>query len=119
MSPKELTTEEFLKLVFDFNVEEDWLFLGDRPAILDFYAKWCAPCAQTAPLFELLAQEYAGKIDFYKVNVDEEKEIADAFGVRSLPTFMFIPTTGIPMVQPGALPLSVFQKVITERLLDK
>lgn len=86
------------------SLAEGWQFLGTRPAVIDFYAPWCGPCRMLAPVLEELAEEYEGKIDIYKVNIDEEEALASAFAVRSVPTLILIPMQGAPQRSLGALP---------------
>lgn len=112
-----LTTEEFKNKIFDYTSNKDWKFEGTLPAIIDFYADWCGPCKMVAPVLEELSKEYEGKVNIYKVDTEAEGELADVFGIRSIPTFLFIPMEGTPMLQPGALPKNVFEKVIEERLV--
>lgn len=97
----------------------EWKFLGERPAIVDFYATWCGPCKMLSPVLEELADEYAGKIDIYKVNVEEEEELAGVFGVRSVPTLLFVPMEGAPQMAQGALPKNVLQEAIRNVLLPE
>ena len=112
-----LTTEEFKQKVFDYTNAEEWKYNGTLPAIIDFYADWCGPCKMVAPVLEELSKEYEGKLLIYKVDTEKEEEVAAVFGIRSIPTFLFIPVNGQPMIQPGALPKKAFQQVIEERLL--
>ena len=94
MKAKEITNEYFLSHVFDYqNNTENWHFKGDRPAVIDFYATWCGPCKAMAPHLERIAEEYDGKIDVYKVDVDQESELSAVFNIRSVPTLLFIPRT--------------------------
>ena len=97
----------------------EWKFLGERPAIIDFYATWCGPCKMLSPVLEELAAEYAGKIDIYKINVEEEEELAGIFGVRSVPTLLFVPMEGAPQMAQGALPKNVLQEAIRNVLLPE
>ena len=116
---KHLTYKEFLKNVWDIEKNTDaYVFKGKTPAIIDFYADWCGPCRMVAPIIEKLAQEYDGKLDIYKVNVDQERELAAAFQVRSIPTVLFLPVTGQPMIQAGALSEELYRKVIEERVIQ-
>ena len=80
-----------------------WKFLGGKPAVIDFYAPWCGPCKMLSPVLEELSEEYSGKVDVYKVNVDDEEELATLFGIRSVPTLFFIPMEGNPQRVAGAL----------------
>jgi thioredoxin 1 len=112
-----LTTEEFKKKIFDYSANDEWKYEGQLPAIVDFYADWCGPCKMVAPILEELAKEYEGKLIIYKVDTEQEQELSGVFGIRSIPTFLFIPVAGQPMLQPGAFPKNVFKQVIEERLL--
>jgi thioredoxin len=103
MSTK-LTTDEFKKKVYDFQANTEWKFEGDLPAIVDFYADWCGPCKMVSPILDQIAQEYAGKVHVYKINTDEEQELAQAFGIQSIPSLLFIPKSGDPRMSMGALP---------------
>jgi thioredoxin 1 len=112
-----LTTEEFKNNIFDYTSNKEWKYEGTLPAIIDFYADWCGPCKMVAPVLEELSKQYEGKVLIYKVDTEAEAELADVFGIRSIPTFLFIPLEGPPMLQPGALPKNVFEQVIAERLI--
>ena len=115
-----LTKAEFLKKVVDFeNNPTEWKYLGDKPAIIDFYADWCGPCKAVAPVLEELAKEYDGQIYIYKIDTEREQELAGAFAIRSIPTLLFIPMGENPQMAQGALPKSELKKVIEEVLLKK
>lgn len=109
--------EMFLKDVFDYEKSKEWKYKGDKPAIIDLYADWCAPCRQVAPLMKELAKEYAGKIVIYKVNVDKQKELAALFNATSIPLFVFIPMKGEPQLFRGAADKATYKKAIDEFLL--
>ncbi|MGC8751103.1 thioredoxin [Hydrotalea sp.] len=117
MATKHLTTQEFKDQIFDYTKEQEWKYQGTLPAIIDFYADWCGPCKMVAPVLEELSDEYAGKLNIFKVDTEKEQELAAVFGIQSIPTFLFIPAQGQPMMQPGALPKKVFKQVIDEELL--
>ena len=117
MATIRLTTQDFKEKVFNYDTEKDWKYAGELPAIIDFYADWCAPCKMVAPILEELSEEYKDQIVVYKVDTEVEMELASAFGIRSIPTFLFIPVDGDPMMQPGAFPKKVFQQIIEEKLL--
>jgi thioredoxin len=120
MEPIHLTKAEFITKVANFEANPtDWKYLGDKPCIIDFYATWCGPCKMVAPILEDLAKEYNGKINFYKVDVDAEPEIAAAYGIQSIPTIFFCPMNGTPQISQGAMPKESFQKTITDVLLKK
>ena len=115
---KHLTKAEFLQKVYNYEKNPNaWKYEGDKPAIIDFYATWCGPCKMVAPILEELAKEYEGKIVIYKIDTDKEKELAAAFGIRSIPTLLFIPKNGDPQVAQGAMPKEGFKKAIDEFLL--
>ncbi len=114
-----LTNAEFKEKVFNYEVSKEWKYEGDKPCIIDFYADWCGPCKRVAPILEELAQEYDGKIIIYKVNTEKERELAGAFGIRSIPSLLFVPASGQPQMAQGALPKEQFVKVIDEFLLKE
>lgn len=118
MATKHMTKQEFLDEVFDFENDKEWSFKGTLPVIIDFYADWCGPCRSVAPVLEELSNEYEDKVVIYKVNTDSEAELSQIFGIQSIPTFLFIPVNGQPMLQRGALPKNVFKQVIDEKLLQ-
>ena len=119
MATIRLTTQDFKDKIFDYEKEKEWNFKGELPVLIDFYADWCGPCKMVAPILEELSKEYDGRLTIYKVDTEVEQELASVFGIRSIPTFLFIPTDGDPMMQPGALPKSAFKQVIEERLLKQ
>ena len=115
---KSLTYSEFLKKVWDFESDPySFNYKGKLPAVIDFYADWCGPCRRVAPIMEKLAEEYDGQLLVYKVNTDQERELAAAFQVRSIPMVLFIPKEGQPSMQVGALSEEGYRKVIVEQLL--
>ena len=115
---KHLTYNEFLRKVWDFEKDPNtFKYKGKLPAIVDFYADWCGPCRRVAPIMEKLAEEYEGKLLVYKVNTQYETDLADAFQIRSIPSVLFIPMEGQPMMQVGAMPEEGYRKVIEEKLL--
>ena len=101
---KNITSDYFSKNVYDFkNIkeEDDLKFLGKNPVVVDFHAKWCGPCKILAPVIDELDQEL-DNVDLYKVDIEDEMELAQSFGVMSVPTLLFIPTEGKPFMSPGA-----------------
>ena len=115
---KHLTYNEFLKKVWDFEKDPNTFnYKGKLPAIVDFYADWCGPCRRVAPIMEKLAEEYDGELLVYKVNVDQERGLASAFQVKSIPMVLFIPMEGQPMMQVGAMPEEGYRKVVVEQLV--
>ncbi|HPR16790.1 MAG TPA: thioredoxin [Candidatus Cloacimonadota bacterium] len=113
---EKLTKDTFKEKIHNYEVNSDWTFLGSRPAIIDFYADWCGPCKMVTPILEELAKEYAGKVDIYKVDTDQEQELASAFGIRSIPSILFIPKEGQPQMSVGALSKVSFEKAIADIL---
>ena len=114
---KEITKSEFTKKVADLEKNKDWKFLGNKPTIIDFYATWCGPYKRLSPIMEQLAKEYNGKVQFYKVDVDKERELATMFGIQSIPSILFIPKKGKPIMAQGALPKAELKKTIDSNLL--
>ena len=115
-----LTRAEFLTKVADYEKNpNEWKYLGNRPAIIDFYADWCGPCKMIAPSLEQLAKEYAGQINIYKVDVDKETELAQAFGIQGIPALLYIPMEGKPQMLQGAMPKDQLKEKIESILLKK
>lgn len=113
-----LNKADFLEKIYNYEKNpNEWAYEGKLPCIIDFYADWCPPCKKVAPILKELATEYKGQVIIFKINVDKEKELAKAFGVSSIPTFLFIPAKGSPQSAAGALPRESFVKVIDEFLL--
>ena len=112
-----ITKADFLKKVYDFEKNPDeWKYLGSQPAIVDFYADWCGPCRQLSPVLDELAKEYSGKLTIYKVNVDNERGLATFFGIRSIPTLLFIPMKGKPQRSLGTLSKTELKGIIKDVL---
>lgn len=114
-----MTSSLYLKNVADYHSTKEFKFKGDKPAVIDFYADWCGPCRQISPLIKELAKEYEDKITVYKVNVDNERELATALGIESLPTVVFIPMKGTPQVIIGAVDKNTLKQAIEMVLLEK
>jgi len=115
-----LTKAEFLEKVVNYETSpNEWKYLGDKPCLIDFYADWCGPCKAVAPILEELAKEYDGQIYIYKINTDQEQELAGAFGIRSIPSLLFVPMEGQPRMSMGAMPKDQLKKAIDEVLLVK
>lgn len=113
-----LTKATFLEKVFNYETNQEWKFEGNLPCIIDFYADWCGPCKMVAPILEELAIEYQDKINIYKIDTEAEQELAGAFGIRSIPSMLFIPVDGQPQMSVGALPKETLKKAIGEVLLN-
>jgi thioredoxin len=100
--PVKLTKSDFLKKVMDYEKNpNEWVYLGDKPCIIDFWADWCGPCKKAAPVLDELAKEYAGDLIIYKVNTDQERELASVFGIQGIPAFLFVPMNGKPQMTSG------------------
>lgn len=111
-----LNKETFKKKVFDFEANKQWKFAGNIPCIIDFYADWCGPCKKLAPTVEQIAKDYKGKINVYKVNVDEQQELAGAFGIQGIPAVLFCPQADRPQMSTGYISREDFDKAIKEIL---
>ena len=119
---KNVTTKYFNENVYDLKKVDDngeLKFLGKKPVLVDFYATWCGPCRVLEPILDELSTEYDGEIDIYKVNTEDEMELAGAFGVMSLPTLLFIPTEGKPVMSPGAPSKELLKELIDQKLLGE
>jgi len=120
VKPEHLTVATFKEKVFDYEKNPDnWTFEGYFPCIVDFYADWCKPCKLIAPIMEELATEYEGKINVYKINTEQQRELSSVFGIRSIPAVLFIPMEGQPQMSTGALPKESFKQAIDEFLLGQ
>lgn len=111
---KHLTTQEFKEKVFNYEQNQEWKYEGDKPCIIDFYADWCQPCKMVAPILEELAKEYEGKLYIYKVDTEAEQELAAVFGIRSIPSLLFVPLNKQPQMAMGALPKETFIRAIED-----
>ena len=96
-----LNVETFKQKIFDYSANKEWKFEGDKPAIIDFYADWCGPCKVVSPILEELASEFDEKMDFYKIDTEDQKELASIFGIQSIPSFLFVPMEGKPTMSSG------------------
>lgn len=120
MTTINLTKADFLSKVANYETNpSEWKYLGDRPAIIDFYADWCGPCKMIAPVLEELAAEYGDSIYIYKIDTEKEQELAAAFGIRSIPTLLFVPMEGAPQQAQGAMPKQSLKEAIDAVLLNK
>lgn len=106
----------FKEKIFDYKNNKDWKFEGDLPAVIDFYADWCGPCKMVAPIMDELAKEFAGKVNFYKIDTEKEQELAGMFGVSSIPSLLFVPVNDKPQMAVGALPKAGMKKAIADVL---
>ncbi len=115
-----ISNATFKEIIMDYSSNpQTWMFKGQLPCIVDFYADWCGPCKHIGPILEELAKEYSGKINVYKVNVDQEKELSAFFKIESIPALIFSPVKGDPTMQAGALSKEDYKKMIDEILLSK
>lgn len=116
MALEHLTKDTFKVKVFNYEVNKEWKYEGTKPAIIDFYADWCAPCKMVAPVLEELKAEYKDKLEIFKINTEEEQELSAMFGIQSIPSLLFIPLDGQPQMAMGALPKETFKQAIGEVL---
>ena len=112
-----LTMDTFKTKVFNFELSKEWKFEGNRPCLIDFYADWCGPCKMVAPILEELSEEYKDKLDIYKVDTEDQRELAGMFGIQSIPSLLFVPKEGQPQMAQGALPKETLHKAIKDVLL--
>ena len=119
MNIEHLNKDTFLKKVFNFEKNQEWKFEGELPCLIDFYADWCGPCKMVAPILDELSKEYDGKINIYKIDTEAEQELSMAFGIRSIPSMLFVPKDGQPQMAVGALPKDALKKAIGEVLLNE
>jgi thioredoxin len=118
IKPEYLTAQTFREKVWDYQANPDqWVYSGDLPCVVDFYADWCKPCKMVAPIMDELADHYKGRVVIYKVNTDKERELASVFQVSSIPSILFAPVDGKPALQPGALSKEDYISIIDEFIL--
>jgi len=111
-----LTKDSFLQKVFNYEQNKEWNFEGELPCIIDFYADWCGPCKMVEPVLQELAQEYRGKLNVYRVNTEDQQELAATFGIQSIPSLLFVPLNDKPQMAVGALPKNSIKKAMNEIL---
>lgn len=118
--PEYLTYETFKEKVWDFEENpESWVYKGDTPCVIDFYADWCKPCKMVAPIMDEMAKKYDGKVKIYKIDTEKERQLAAVFRIRSIPSVLFIPKNGEPTMQTGALPRDSYVEIIENNLLKE
>ncbi|MCK5464278.1 MAG: redoxin domain-containing protein [Bacteroidales bacterium] len=113
-----LTKADFLTKVFDYENNKEWKYQGELPAMIDFYADWCAPCRTSSPILEELAKEYSGKINVYKIDTQKEQELAQVFGIQSIPAFLYCPMEGKPTMASGIAPTAEETKQMFRDQID-
>lgn len=111
-----LTKETFKEKVFNYEVNKEWKYEGTKPCMIDFYADWCGPCKMVAPVLEELQKEYGENLVIYKVDTEDQQELAGMFGIQSIPSLLFVPIDGQPQMAMGALPKQTFVKAIADVL---
>lgn len=109
-----LTKETFKEKVFNFEQNKEWKFEGELPCVIDFYADWCGPCKMVAPVLEELSNEYDGKLNIYKVDTEDQRELSAMFGIQSIPSILFVPKDGQPQMAQGALPKDSFKQAFKD-----
>jgi thioredoxin 1 len=109
-----LTLQTFKEKIFDFEKSKEWQFNGSRPAIIDFYADWCGPCRMLSPILDRVAESYQGQVDIYKIDTEASPELAALFGIRGIPSILFVPMKGEPAMSSGVMPEESFQQAIRE-----
>ena len=115
-----LNKADFLVKVFNYEKQfEEWVYEGDKPCVIDFYADWCGPCKLIAPIMRELAAKYKDDIIFYKIDTEVEKELAAVFGISSIPLVLYVPMEGSPHAALGARPKEDMVDTIHSVLLDK
>jgi len=111
-----LNKETFKDKVFNYETNKEWKFEGSKPCLIDFYADWCGPCKMVAPVLEELSKEYDGKLDIYKIDTEDQRELAAMFGIQSIPSLLFVPKEGQPRMAMGALPKETLKKAFKDIL---
>ncbi len=113
---EELTVTSFRTKIFDYEKSKEWKYLGDKPCLIDWYASWCNPCKLLIPILEEVEKEYGDKIHIYKINTESESELSSVFGIRSIPSLLFIPMEGQPNMANGLMPKNKIVEVIKDVL---
>jgi thioredoxin len=115
-----ISKEDFINQIWDYQKNPNsFVFKGQKPAIIDFYADWCRPCKMVAPIMDELAKEYNGKINIYKVDTDDERELAQVFRIQGIPSMLFVPVEGMPQMTTGAFAKDQYVEYINEIIYAK
>jgi thioredoxin len=109
-----LTLDTFKEKVFNFEQNKEWKYEGELPCLIDFYADWCQPCKMVAPILDELSEEYKGKLNIYKIDTEDQRELAAMFGIQSIPSLLFVPKDGQPQMAQGALPKETFKQAFKD-----
>jgi len=118
--PVYLTKQDFIEKVMNYEKNQsEWVYEGDMPALIDFYADWCGPCRKAAPILEELAKEYEGRIHIYKIDTQKEQELASVFGIQSIPAFLFVPQKGRPTMSNGIAQTDEETKAMFKKMIDE
>ena len=116
---KVMSYNDFIKNVWDVEMNaNEFIFKGDKPCVIDFYATWCGPCKMIAPIMEKLAKEYDGKVDFYKVDCDQEVKLSAILQVRNIPMVFFMKDGAQPEKSVGAKDEAFFRSHVNKLLSE-
>lgn len=107
--------DRFKDVIADWGAR-DWKMVSPRPVVVDFYADWCGPCRRLAPILREIAHYYQGEVDFYRINVDDNPDIAAAFEVRSIPMLLICPLEGEPKTVVGLYAKQEYIRVINQAI---
>ena len=107
--------DRFKDVIADWGAR-DWNMVSPRPVVVDFYADWGGPCRRLAPILREIAHYYQGEVDFYRINVDDNPDIAAAFEVRSIPMLLICPLNGEPKTVVGLYAKQEYIRVINQAI---
>lgn len=112
-----ISTQSFQEKIFDFATQNEWNYDNSTPVVLNFFATWCGPCHQFSPTLEDASIKYKDSIKVYKIDIDASPEVPAMFGVRSVPTTVFIRKGEEPALAMGAMNPEALDRAINELLL--